>query len=76
MPSGKLQLPIAIDAMGGDHAPASVIDGAARGLLDFAAEIDIDRHGHPAALVVVTATGGGGKRTDGVHVVPITALGP
>jgi len=57
----------------GDQA---VIDGAARGLLDFAAEIDIDRHGHPAALVVVTATGGGGKRTDGVHVVPITALGP
>jgi len=57
----------------GDQA---VIDGAAQGLLDFAAEIDTDRHGHPAALVVVTATGGGGKRTDGVHVVPITVLGP
>jgi predicted AAA+ superfamily ATPase len=57
----------------GDQA---VIDGAARNLLDFAAEIDTDRHGRPAALVVLTATGGGGKRTDGVHVVPITAFGP
>jgi hypothetical protein len=52
-----------------------VIDYAAQGLLDFASEIDTDRHGHPVALVV-TATGGGGKRADGVHVVPITALGP
>src|SRR5689334_17323410 len=33
MPSGKLQLPIAIDAMGGDHAPASVIHGAAQALV-------------------------------------------
>lgn len=53
-----------------------VIDSAARGLLDFASEIDTSRHGHPAALVVVTATGGGGKRSDGVHIVPITALRP
>lgn len=54
----------------------NVIDDAARSLLDFAAEIDAGRHGGPTALVVITATGGGGKRTDGVHVVPITALGP
>lgn len=53
-----------------------VIDSAAHGLLDFASEIDTSRHGDPAALVVVTAMGGGGKRSDGVHVVPITALGP
>jgi len=57
----------------GDQA---VIDDAAQGLLDFASEIDTDRHGDPAALVVVTATGGGGKRPDGVHVAPISALGP
>jgi predicted AAA+ superfamily ATPase len=54
----------------------SVVDSAARSLLDFSSEIDTDRHGNPAALIVVTATGGGGKRADGVHVVPITALGP
>lgn len=53
-----------------------IIDKAARGLLDFATQIDEDRHGPPSALVVVTAIGGGGKRPDGVHVVPITALGP
>ena len=28
MPSGKLQLPIALDAMGGDNAPACVLRGA------------------------------------------------
>lgn len=54
----------------------AVIDEAARGLLDFAAEIDHTRHGEPAALIVVTAAGGGGRRPDGVHVVPIGALGP
>lgn len=57
----------------GDQA---VIDRAARGLLEFTTEIDTDRHGQPAALVVITAKGGGGRRTDGVHVVPIAALGP
>lgn len=54
----------------------SVIDHAASNLLDFAESVDTDRHGKPSALVVVTATGGGGKRADGVHVVPISALGP
>ncbi len=54
----------------------SVIDDAAQGLVEFAAEIDQVRHGAPSALVVVTALGGGGKRADGVHVIPITALGP
>ena len=34
------------------------------------------KHGSPSALVVISATGGGGKRADGVHVVPISALGP
>lgn len=54
----------------------SVIDDAARGLIDFAAEIDHERHGPPSALVIITALGGGGRRRDGVHVTPITALGP
>lgn len=54
----------------------NVIDRAAASLLDFAANVDTEKHGDPAALVVVTATGGGGRRADGVHVVPISALGP
>lgn len=53
-----------------------VIDRAAAGLVDFAAAVDASKHGDPSALVVVTATGGGAKRADGVHVVPISALGP
>jgi hypothetical protein len=54
----------------------NVVDRAAKGLLNFATDVDASKHGSPSALVVVTATGGGGKRTDGVHVVPISALGP
>jgi predicted AAA+ superfamily ATPase len=54
----------------------SVIDDAAQRLLDFASEIDTKRHGEPAALVVITALGGGGRRKDGVSVVPIAALRP
>lgn len=53
-----------------------VIDRAAKNLLDFAANVDAAKHGGPSALVVVTATGGGGRRADGVRVVPISALGP
>ncbi|NBX03022.1 MAG: phosphate acyltransferase PlsX [Alphaproteobacteria bacterium] len=33
MPAGKLQLPIALDAMGGDNAPACVLEGAALALV-------------------------------------------
>jgi glycerol-3-phosphate acyltransferase PlsX len=33
MPSGKLQLPIALDAMGGDNAPSCVLHGASQALI-------------------------------------------
>ena len=33
MASGKLQLPIALDAMGGDNAPACVLKGASLALV-------------------------------------------
>ena len=69
-PSGWAAFEVKLTA----HQP--VIDAAATGLIEFAAEIDHDRHGPPEALVVITATGGGGLRPDGVHVVPITTLGP
>ena len=35
-----------------------------------------NRVGDPSNLVVVTATGYGYRREDGVQVVPLTALGP
>lgn len=54
----------------------SQVDAAAANLLRFAERIDTGRQGEPAALVVVTATGSAGQRSDGVHVAPITALAP
>ncbi|MCB1273311.1 MAG: ATP-binding protein [Leucobacter sp.] len=52
------------------------VDAAAASLLHFARKIDKERHGEPAALVVVTGGRFAYKRPDGVLVVPITALGP
>jgi predicted AAA+ superfamily ATPase len=52
------------------------VDEAATALLRFAANVDKERHNEPAALGVITSTGAGGLRPDGVHVVPIGALGP
>lgn len=52
------------------------VDGAAAGLLDFVRRVDTRRQGAPAALIVLTATGAAGRRADGVHVVPLTALAP
>ncbi|MCL2595614.1 MAG: DUF4143 domain-containing protein [Promicromonosporaceae bacterium] len=55
--------------------PAAV-DDAAAALLRLAAVVDTDRHGKPACLGVITSTGAGGLRPDGVHVIPIGCLGP
>ena len=53
-----------------------VIDAAARSLLSFADEIDTSKTGAPAVLGIITATGGGGQRADGIHVIPLPTLGP
>ena len=52
------------------------VDEAAAALLRFKANVDTSRHGEPACLGVVTSTGAGGLREDGVHVIPIGCLGP
>ncbi|RGE20740.1 ATP-binding protein [Leucobacter sp. wl10] len=52
------------------------VDAAAEGLLKFANQIDEVRTGTPAALAVITATGMAYRRSDGVWVIPIDALGP
>ncbi|WP_306428541.1 MULTISPECIES: ATP-binding protein [unclassified Corynebacterium] len=54
----------------------SAADAAADSLLRMASKIDQDRHGAPAALIVVTGGRFSYRRPDGVCVVPITALGP
>jgi predicted AAA+ superfamily ATPase len=52
------------------------IDEAAASLLRFKANVDTTRHGEPSCLGVITSTGAGGLREDGVHVIPIGCLGP
>lgn len=52
------------------------VDKAASNLVAFTERVDTTKQGQPSALIVITATGVGGQRKDGVHVVPITALGP
>ena len=56
-------------------SPASVEAGAAS-LLKFAKGIDTVNCGPPAALTVITGTGYGYVRPDGIAVIPIGALGP
>ena len=52
------------------------VDDAAKTLLQFAKKIDTARCGEPAFLAVVTATGYGYARADGVFVLPIGTLKP
>jgi predicted AAA+ superfamily ATPase len=52
------------------------VDEAAAALLHFKANVDTSRHDEPACLGVITSTGAGGLREDGVHVIPIGCLGP
>ncbi|WP_310570537.1 DUF4143 domain-containing protein, partial [Gemmatimonas sp.] len=52
------------------------VDAAAASLLTFATRVDTAKCGAPAALGVITASGYGYRRPDGVHVIPIGALGP
>ena len=58
--------------LGGERA----IEEAAAGLLKFAAKVDATKVGEPAVLGIITATGYGYARPDGVIIVPIGALGP
>lgn len=52
------------------------IDVAAERLKYFAARVDVERHGPPVALIVVTGGRLAFRRDDGVLVVPISQLGP
>jgi hypothetical protein len=56
-------------------SPAGV-EAAAASLKKFAERVDTDVMGAPAALIVITGTGYGYRRDDGVNVVPLAALGP
>ncbi len=55
---------------------SQAVDTAATSLLRFADGVDLERVGPPAVLAVITGSGYGYRRPDGVQVVPIAALGP
>jgi hypothetical protein len=52
------------------------IDTAAANLIAFSRKVDTTKVGEPATLAVVTATGYGYTRPDGVVVIPAATLGP
>ena len=52
------------------------IDEAAAHLATFAGRIDTTKRGPAAVLAVIVGTGYGYVRPDGIHVIPIGALGP
>ncbi len=49
---------------------------AARSLIRACEQIDTTRVGEPAKKLVITPSGYGYERPDGVTVLPLTALGP
>jgi len=54
----------------------SQIDEGARNLLKFSNRVDTSKTGEPGTLAVITGTGYGYVREDGISVIPIGALGP
>ena len=54
----------------------AAINAAASSLLRFASDVDIIRSGAPAVLAVITMSGYGYVRDDGVAVIPIRSLAP
>ncbi|GHT98368.1 hypothetical protein FACS1894154_03550 [Betaproteobacteria bacterium] len=54
----------------------SAVEDAADQLKKFAAKIDTQSAGSPAALCVLSASGYAYTRPDGVAVVPLGVLGP
>lgn len=55
---------------------SSRVDEAAANLLKFASKVDTDVSGKPAALGVITSGRFGYELENGVHLIPIAALGP
>jgi len=80
--SEDLEVDVILEADDGRWAAIEVklglnnLDGAAKTLLKFADKIDTTLSGKPEFLAIVTATGAGYRRDDGVYLLPIRTLGP
>ncbi len=53
-----------------------MVEQGAASLLKFVDRVDTDKCGSPSLLAVITGTGYGYLRDDGVAVIPIAALKP
>ena len=78
-----LEVDVVIETAKGGWMPIEIklggeanIDQAAQSLLRLRERVDAARVGAPPKLVVVTGTGYGYERADGVTVVPVGCLGP
>lgn len=80
--SNDLEIDVIIELDDGRWAALEVklgvnrVDAAAANLRKFANVVDTSRVGEPVFLGVVTASGFGYRRQDGVYVLPICTLGP
>jgi len=80
--SNDLEVDVILETQDGRWAAIEVklgvndLDAAANTLLKFAAKIDTTLSGEPEFLAVVTATGPGYRRSDGVYLLPIGTLQP
>ena len=52
------------------------IEAGVKNLLKFSKRVDTTKSGEPGILAVITTTGYGYERDDGIKVIPIGALGP
>ena len=77
-----LEVDAIVEDMSGNYCAFEVklgagqVDNAAKNLLKFGERIDPGRSGATVRMAVITATGYGYMRPDGVAVIPVTALGP
>ncbi len=55
---------------------AGLVDDGARGLHRFMKSVDTSKSGEPSVLGVITGTGLGYRREDGIAVIPVAALAP
>lgn len=80
--SDDLEVDIILETDEGNWAGVEVklgvnqIDDGAETLIKFAKKIDTKSCGTPAFMAVITATGYGYRRNDGVYVLPIGSLKP
>ncbi|MDZ7732994.1 MAG: DUF4143 domain-containing protein [Acidimicrobiia bacterium] len=78
-----LEVDAVIQCAGGEWAAFEIklggerhIEEGAASLLRFTQQVDLEKSGPPATLAVITGTGYGYMRDDGVSVIPIGAIGP